>query len=66
MLAGVLRWGRDNRISEAKLTQANLLLDHLSNVIKANLKKARALSFITNIHCRETKDFLSNLLLPVP
>lgn len=50
MLASVLGWGRVNRISEAKLTQGNLLLDHLSKVIKANLtRRARAPDFTTNI-----------------
>lgn len=36
MLAGVIGWGRDNGICEAKLTQVNLLLDLLSKVNKAN------------------------------
>ena len=37
MLAGVMGWGRDNGICEAKLTQVNLPLDLLSKVNKANL-----------------------------
>lgn len=37
MLADVLWWGRDNRISEAKPTQVYLLSGHLSKVIKVNL-----------------------------
>ena len=39
MLAGVMGWGRDNGICEAKLTQVNLLLDLLSKVNKANLTR---------------------------
>lgn len=76
MLASVLGWGRVNRISEAKLTQVNLLLDHLNKVIKANLnRRARAPDFTTNIlfffwggGCQEgAKGFLlPNVSFPVP
>lgn len=38
MLAGVMGWGRDNGICEAKLTQVNLL-DLLSKGNKANLTR---------------------------
>lgn len=34
MLAGVLWWGRDNRISDAKPTQVNLLSDHSVKLLR--------------------------------
>ena len=63
MLAGVMGWGRDNRICEVKLTQVNLLLDLLSKVNKASLtRRTRSeLQILPLMFILGQKDFLSNL-----